>query len=58
MNIDQIQANKPEGATHYSYKTETYYMEKDEVLYHWHFVEWRKSFYKTVSGMRYIEPLN
>lgn len=57
MTPQQIKDNAPEGATHYNRHTDTYYMIKDAVWYHWHFTEWRESFYKNGLHQVYLKPL-
>lgn len=47
----------PDGATHYNHNTETYYKLENNNWYHWHFTEWRASFYKNGLNDAYITPL-
>lgn len=42
MNIYQIQANKPQGATHYREYTGQYVKMENEVMYIWGGGQWRR----------------
>lgn len=57
MNIQEIRDNAPKGATHYNYKTETYYRYNDDGLFFYEFEEWKESYYKKPYYMIYIKPL-
>lgn len=56
MTPEEIRKNAPEGATHYNYRTETYYRQDEAGLYYW-CDGWRLSWYLSAQFMIYIKPL-
>lgn len=49
MNIDQIQANKPVGATHYFSHTKNYLKNTNGIWYVWNHCKWLR-----VKQMTYL----
>ena len=54
MTIEEIRKNAPNGATHYSLFTDTYYKECLGLVYVWNNSGWFRSIYKTVNGMKHL----